>query len=515
MKHLTTLVLFSFLFCFQTELSAQCEGTGTIFTSGPVAIGDPAELDPNGDDLITFTGARFSAGTNEIREFESLLTGGCECEQDWTHFSSGVYEPDSDIQTGGTCGNTDIISDDDGGEDHAYYTIFDRDGDCNTISDLMIAFRIRVADVASGNFSFEVLVNNDGLLGADDPHGIQCCNGAVNPGFEVEIQLALGGGMMGVNVYNVDGIIGGTSVTPDSRYDLATNANVSTACGTNSNCPSGAEPVFYTFFLPLTELGYSSCQEVLNGLSLVAVSSSSGNPVIAECNSISDVGGTDDNADNSLCADSECPTSCGTNCAVADALMCAANNFNSPLPIELLSFSGEVVRDQVELKWVTINEIDNAGFEVQRSIDGVNWKILDFVEGYGNTLEMMEYSYTDESPQTGENYYRLKQVDFDGAYEVYKTLVFNIGGKVSHEVSVFPNPVVSKGVLSFNTTQETKDSEIVIYNQLGKAVYREAITDRQTYFQVQLPDLPQGIYFTELITGQVKLTDRIIINPNK
>ncbi len=91
---------------------------------------------------------------------------------------------------------------------------------------------------------------------------------------------------------------------------------------------------------------------------------------------------------------------------------------NTALPVELLFFSATVNNQkQVILNWATASELNNDFFTVERSIDGLNWEVVEFVNGNGTTPLRNDYSTTDIRPFTGLSYYRLKQTDFDGAFE--------------------------------------------------------------------------------------------------
>ncbi|MEL7340295.1 MAG: hypothetical protein AAGM67_07400, partial [Bacteroidota bacterium] len=90
------------------------------------------------------------------------------------------------------------------------------------------------------------------------------------------------------------------------------------------------------------------------------------------------------------------------------------------LPVELLDFVGEFKQDHVELNWLTAAEINNDFFEVQRSVDGLSWEALGNVKGAGTTADMNDYQYDDYLVSYGTNFYRLKQVDFDGSFSYSK-----------------------------------------------------------------------------------------------
>ena len=90
---------------------------------------------------------------------------------------------------------------------------------------------------------------------------------------------------------------------------------------------------------------------------------------------------------------------------------------NGGVPVELTSFTATSNGKEVILNWSTATELNNQGFEIERSEDNISFNTIGFVPGFGTTTEPKSYSYSDQSVNSGTNYYRLKQVDYDGSYE--------------------------------------------------------------------------------------------------
>jgi hypothetical protein len=89
-------------------------------------------------------------------------------------------------------------------------------------------------------------------------------------------------------------------------------------------------------------------------------------------------------------------------------------------------FTAEAANEVINLNWATAAEINNDFFTIERSIDGSNWEIVDFLTGAGNANYMIEYSFTDANPYQGVSYYRLKQTDFDGKFEYFAPVAVNM-----------------------------------------------------------------------------------------
>lgn len=150
----------------------------------------------------------------------------------------------------------------------------------------------------------------------------------------------------------------------------------------------------------------------INGTVIIAGDYSGGNG--------SELGGSGDmEIDGSVTTDGDATVfgsteDCITNCD---------NSSDEPLPIELISFDCELDGEDVNLKWVTSSEINNSHYLVEYSMDGENWGVINLINGVGNTNQITVYNTTHRNPINGYNYYKLTQVDFDGNYETFNTIV--------------------------------------------------------------------------------------------
>jgi hypothetical protein len=142
----------------------------------------------------------------------------------------------------------------------------------------------------------------------------------------------------------------------------------------------------------------------------------------------------------------------------------------SIVPVELTSFTANVVDQVVVLNWTTATEVNNQGFEIERSADGLNFNQVGYVPGFGTTTEPKSYSYTDQSVNSGVNYYRLKQIDFDGS--------FTYSGVAEVEVSLptvfsleqnYPNPFNPSTSIQFSLPIDAQ-VKINVYNVVGENV---------------------------------------------
>ncbi|MEZ4988201.1 MAG: hypothetical protein R2795_24760 [Saprospiraceae bacterium] len=109
------------------------------------------------------------------------------------------------------------------------------------------------------------------------------------------------------------------------------------------------------------------------------------------------------------------------------------------LPVEFQYFRATSQEGEVKLEWATATESGNKGFEIQHSTDARNWQTLDFEEGFGNSATEQLYAWWHDTPQLGANYYRLKQIDYDGAFDFSDVVAVRISSVKPLEV--YPNPV--------------------------------------------------------------------------
>lgn len=115
---------------------------------------------------------------------------------------------------------------------------------------------------------------------------------------------------------------------------------------------------------------------------------------------------------------------------------------NYALPITLIHFDARALPDQrVKVEWTTVEETGNAFFSVERSTDGLNFESIALLDGAGNSQDIREYEYIDKSPANGQNYYRLRQTDFNGESTATEALrVYLKKESTTSIVSLYPNP---------------------------------------------------------------------------
>ncbi len=186
-------------------------------------------------------------------------------------------------------------------------------------------------------------------------------------------------------------------------------------------------------------------------------------------------------------------------------------NCITPLPISFLSFTAQKVSDGVSLKWETTNELNNLKFIIERAGDDQKFVDIGSEDGRGNSTKRNAYYFKDISPVSGNNYYRLKQVDFDGKTEDSKIIIINIIGLVT----MFPNPASRNLTIMFGENSSAdKTANIRFVNAIGKVISEQNPTVSKNDNQIILENLPasNGVYYLEIIYQGTRTVKKIVIN---
>lgn len=161
----------------------------------------------------------------------------------------------------------------------------------------------------------------------------------------------------------------------------------------------------------------------------------------------------------------------------------------SQLPVSLTVFSTRIDNLSVSISWQTVSETNNAFFEIERSADVKVWETLARIDGKGTTNQQQNYTYLDQTPRKGINYYRLKQVDTDGtfAYSRVRDAVI----ERNPDANVYPNPV--SDLLRISGISEA--TEVNIMDLLGNTKFQKTI---QRDSDIDLKGFSEGVYLVRI-----------------
>ncbi len=188
-------------------------------------------------------------------------------------------------------------------------------------------------------------------------------------------------------------------------------------------------------------------------------------------------------------------------------------NGATPLPIVLNYFKGINLESGVKLSWETSSEENFDHFEIQRSFDGKEFKVIATEKGNGFSSESHQYSFVDNDTEIGINYYRLNAIDFDGSSEIFESIAVEVAPDFSN-VAMYPNP--NNGTeLKLNIPDELLNTAygvtITVSDMQGRVVTTSEVHSNRvstTFAET----LQTGIYLVTVQTGKYSSTYRLIVN---
>ena len=175
---------------------------------------------------------------------------------------------------------------------------------------------------------------------------------------------------------------------------------------------------------------------------------------------------------------------------------------NVPLPVELIHFDAQAAANHTaDLHWATASEINNSHFEIERSYDGRTFETVGNVTGNGNSQHQITYRYLDETISPTENnvFYRLKQVDFDGAFEYSDIRVVRFDRRADRlEIAAYPNPFNNEVTIRVNA-KEPYTIQVTDIN--GVVVLSVDHTESRTH-RLDVSEYTAGVYIIEVTSTQ-------------
>ena len=191
---------------------------------------------------------------------------------------------------------------------------------------------------------------------------------------------------------------------------------------------------------------------------------------------------------------------------------------SAPLPVELKSFSANIINGQVVLNWTTATEISNFGFDIERTSyinhqtlfakagGSKSWTKVGFVKGIGTSNNEQNYSFKDPKLNMGKYEYRLKQIDLDGETEYSKSVEVSIGINKDRIVlsGNYPNPFNAETIINYQMPFTGK-ATLIIYDLIGKEILKLVDEELEEGFysaKFNASNLPSGIYYYNLRTKE-------------
>ena len=190
-----------------------------------------------------------------------------------------------------------------------------------------------------------------------------------------------------------------------------------------------------------------------------------------------------------------------------------SKNHETLLPIELVSFTADCDGHSALVEWTTATEKNNDYFSLERSDDAINFTEIARVAGAGNSIEPLDYSYTDYGIHSGDNYYRLVQVDYDGTRTASEIIVANcIEPNVGEpDVQAYPNPFNDDLTIELDNFGN-RPARIEVFDMLGKLIYTGKVAAPQNYYEtiLNLSNLPPAAYNIRVSTNDFVINKNVV-----
>lgn len=177
------------------------------------------------------------------------------------------------------------------------------------------------------------------------------------------------------------------------------------------------------------------------------------------------------------------------------------------LPVKLSTFSVQKAGKSAQLDWITNQETNSSHFIIQRSANGRIWNDIARVNAAANSSIRLTYKAYDNTPVNGTNYYRLKQFDNDGRFEI--SAVKSINFKTAYDVNIWPNP--AKDFININLAKSDNELlNIQLTDIAGKVV--KSLSSAQAAIKISTVGIAKGLYFISIKNNSNSFTQKIIID---
>jgi hypothetical protein len=199
--------------------------------------------------------------------------------------------------------------------------------------------------------------------------------------------------------------------------------------------------------------------------------------------------------------------------AIPATAFCSATT-GAPLPVELTRFTAQIVPEGVALDWATASEKNSAYFDVEGSTDGYRFEPIGRVAGAGTTSHPQVYQWRDRSPRPGLNYYRLHQVDQDGAAAYSPLAVATVlDAHPNVRLQLVPNPVAGGRAFQVRTQPAAASlpAQLTVLDANGRTLHTQDLPAAAVETTVLLPNLPTGLYLVRLHSAAGIATERLLV----
>ncbi|HYG17887.1 MAG TPA: T9SS type A sorting domain-containing protein [Ohtaekwangia sp.] len=189
---------------------------------------------------------------------------------------------------------------------------------------------------------------------------------------------------------------------------------------------------------------------------------------------------------------------------------------NGALPVSLLFIKAVSIEASVMVQWATATEKDFDRFLIERSADGKIFETIGEQKGTGNSMTTVNYSFEDSHPLPGNNYYRLKSVDLDQAFEYSRVIVASREGSHDHQVSngisIYPNPSNGQAIYVVANFEVEAGARLQIFNNLGVKISEVLVEGTEQTVPFVSEPLRAGNYLLRYVAGSFVTVSRFSVN---
>ena len=177
-------------------------------------------------------------------------------------------------------------------------------------------------------------------------------------------------------------------------------------------------------------------------------------------------------------------------------------------PIRLITFNGVHDAKTIQLSWATASELNFDYFDVQRASADLNFLSIGKVEGNGTTNIRHDYTFVDELPIIGKNYYRLRSIDYDGFTETFEIVGVDFEGEKQFMLS--PNPSDGTSISAQVNFTPRENAIVIVYDNVGSIVGKFELHGVSSSFNF-LERLKPGVYFAKFSSDNFSKVSRFLV----
>jgi hypothetical protein len=180
------------------------------------------------------------------------------------------------------------------------------------------------------------------------------------------------------------------------------------------------------------------------------------------------------------------------------------------LPIELTEFKGTLQNNKTALlQWSTSAEYNSKHFELEKSIDGINYNKIVTIAAAGNSNSPKQYSYVDRQPLTEKNYYRLRSVDMDNAGKLSNIVLLKLTG-VNQDMQVLGNPFKNNTLVVRFVKSPDEKGELRLHDMSGRLMARRTIGPGEQLITFNIPAAAAGTYNLQAVINGKTYTAKVL-----